>query len=84
MNRRGEQMYLGVCMPFVQTRLSLRSRYIVHIVSPVMCGCIIVFFSFCKTGLSGHGRSLCQCGAGDQQLTVLYFVGSLYTVHDNF
>ena len=39
-------------------------------------------FSFCKTGLSGHGWGLCQCGAGDQQLTVLCFVGSLYTVHD--
>ena len=41
-----------------------------------------MFFPFCKTGLSGHGRGLCQCGAGDQQLVVLYFVRSLYTVHD--
>ena len=40
--------------------------------------CVVVlscsmFFLFCKTGLSGHGRGLCQCGASDQQLAVLYF-----------
>ena len=53
--------------------------YRVACVVVLSCG---VFFPFCKTGLSGHGRGLCQCGAGDQQLTVLYFVRSLYTVHD--
>ena len=45
-----------------------------------------MFRSFCKTGLSGHGRGLCQCGAGDQQLAVLYFsaLSILYMIVNDF
>ena len=42
-----------------------------HLLCVVVLSCS-VFFSFCKTSLSGHSRGLCQCGAGDQQLAVLY------------
>ena len=74
-----------VCHSF---RLGYRLGHVIlyilyHLLCVVVLSCSVYFFTFCKTGLSGHGRGLCQCGAGDQQLAVLYFSAlSLYTVHD--
>ena len=63
-------MYLAAGCMYAMGRLGYRLGHVIlyilyHLLCVVVLSCS-VFFSFCKTGLSGHGRGL----------------RSLYTIHD--